>query len=73
MINITDVIYYSDMSGTSECCGALLQEELIMRKFFDIEYVISVSKRSGKNYMLFTIPYEDGWKRIAEKRRSLWG
>lgn len=71
MASITDAWFYTqDMEVFSKYCRALSQEALETEKFSDTEFLGTVSNQSGRNYMLFTIPYEDGWKAYVDDREA---
>lgn len=70
-VNITDAWFYSqDMEVFSEYFRALSRETFETEKFSDTGFLGSVSNGSGRNYMLFTIPYEKGWKAYVDGKEA---
>lgn len=62
-INITEALFYhQDMEVFSEYYRGLAKGAFEVESFRDDKIKGSASSQPGREYLLFTIPYEEGWK-----------
>ena len=55
-------LYYEDRNNIEEYCNLLKQEEVKLEKISSSKFEGTVDVKTNNKYILFTIPYSEGWK-----------
>ncbi|MDO5424159.1 MAG: YfhO family protein [Eubacteriales bacterium] len=65
-VNITDVWFYEQDMDVFQEYYAALEEVFQIEEYSDSRFYGKVSNKTGRDYLLFTIPYEKGWKAYVD-------